>query len=89
MVTWKDFQVEAARRKDEIARVENERLVRQLLRENVLPLRRHQRWLVNLGTQLVNWGRRLQARYERPLAFPNAMRQDHCVAESGTRFYVG
>jgi len=89
MVTWKDFQVEVARRQDEIARVENERLVRQLLRENVLPLKRHQRWLVTLGAQLVNWGRRLQARYERPLVTRNPMGQDCCAAESSTRLCVG
>ncbi len=88
MVTWKDFRVEAARRQDEIARVENERLVRQLLRENALPLKRHQRWLVNLGAQLVNWGRRLQARYQRPLVVRNPMGQDCCTAENGTRLYV-
>ena len=62
------YKVEAERRKDEIAFAEKERLIRRILKKDSSLSQSYRRWLARLGTQMVSWGNRLQARYADALA---------------------
>jgi hypothetical protein len=82
MFTWFDYLVERERRRDELARAEEWRLLEHVLRDGqsqprVRP-RRHEIFLFSLGVRLVRWGRRLQA-YRHITASTEGVRRDPLV----------
>jgi hypothetical protein len=66
-MNWLDVTAETQRREQDLAWAERERFVRAVAQQNRPAVRLYQRWLVRLGGQLVEWGGRLQTRYERAL----------------------
>ena len=67
MFTLDQVLYEMERRKNEIILAQEARLLPKTFH--------YQRWLTNLGTQLVSWGEHLQTRYADPLPPPVANRQ--------------
>ena len=61
--TMREYLVEGERRRDEMARVEKARLIRQLPRQETWITRGTQRSLARLGSYLATRGERLQRRY--------------------------
>jgi hypothetical protein len=71
MITGKDVWMAREQRRDALALAERERLIRhaqghQTLRHRSAIGERCCLWLAELGTHMVRWGERLQARYAQP-----------------------
>ena len=61
---YETFKLNQMRQRELIAEAAQERLARAATPKQARPPRFHRRWLARLGTVLVNWGCRLQSRYE-------------------------
>ena len=77
MITYNHLLVEEARRQREMALAEEHRLIRQVARHNPTTRRNYQRWLAQLGTRLVAWGRYLQTRYDNTLAMSKSVQPEN------------
>jgi hypothetical protein len=71
MITGRDVWIAREQRRDALALAERERLIRQIQGHQVRGRRsaigeRCCIWLAELGTHMVRWGERLQARYAQP-----------------------
>jgi hypothetical protein len=75
MVTQRDIMVEAERRKELVARMEKDQLIRRMTRQEAPRAKTHQLWLARLGAKLETWGCHLQARYGKSLSIPSAAQQ--------------
>lgn len=83
MITQGDYLVEAARRRDEIARAEHHRLSRQLPRREPSLVKSYNHLLAHLGELLVAWGSQLQRRFVADSsASPGQLRQALCERQS-------
>jgi hypothetical protein len=70
MMDWYRLIVEQERRRKAIERAAARHYTHDILRKAAAggeqPFRRRERLLIALGNRLVDWGSRLQARYQRP-----------------------
>jgi hypothetical protein len=83
MFLEREYEVAQERRKDTVAWVEKQRLIRTVQAAHRPSRRRYQRWLARLGAGMVRWGSRLQARYADTLIAASALHQE-CSIESNT-----
>jgi hypothetical protein len=72
------------RRRDDLAHAKKQRLVRLALSSRPSLSARYQRWLARVGTRLVAWGHRLEARYADALAISSAVHQECSGIEGKT-----
>lgn len=63
MMTWRDYWIARERHEDTLRRVEQARLIRQIVRSQRRMPGNLDRALAWLGCRLVAWGINLQARY--------------------------
>lgn len=66
-MNWLDVWSETARRKDDLIWAERERFIRQVEQQHTTETSAYQHWLARLGGWMVEWGCRLQTRYQRTL----------------------
>ena len=84
MFLEREYRAAQERRKDTMAWVEKQRLIRLAQGPRRSLVRRYQRWLAQLGERMVRWGGRLQARYADTLIAASTMQQECCGIESKT-----
>jgi len=63
MLDAKTVLYRAEQYKDHVAEAEKERLLGQISARSASFAKLYRRWLAYLGTRMVEWGNRLQARY--------------------------
>lgn len=83
MLDWHNaLMLEKERRRDQMARVEEHRLAREALKHQAMYTKGRRPLPARLGMLLVNWGYRLQARYETLDLSPGGLRQEPLLSSS-------
>jgi hypothetical protein len=77
-MNWLDVWSETARRQDDLIWAERERFIRQAEQQHTIETSAYQHWLARLGGWMVEWGCRLQTRYQQTLAVLNLIKSYLC-----------